>query len=64
MINLYTIRLTAVKSVKFETIRKRRNSESDSNDNFYPHGVFINEQEELEVIWSSKITTYLYKTNI
>ena len=34
---------------------KRRNSDIYLNDNFYTHGVIINEREELEVISSSKL---------
>jgi len=34
--------------------KQRRNSETGSNDNFYPHGVIIDEREELEAITSSK----------
>jgi len=50
IINLYTIRPTVVKSVGVETIRQRRNSNTDSNDNFYSHGVTIDEWEELGTI--------------
>ncbi|KAG4083250.1 hypothetical protein H8356DRAFT_1382087 [Neocallimastix lanati (nom. inval.)] len=49
---------TIVKSVVVETMRQRRNSDTDSNDNFYPHGVIINEWEELETISSSKLINY------
>jgi hypothetical protein len=43
IINLYTIRHTVVKSVDNKTIWQRRNSDTDSNDNFYSDGVIINE---------------------
>ncbi|KAG4100799.1 hypothetical protein H8356DRAFT_1360136 [Neocallimastix lanati (nom. inval.)] len=43
MINLYIIRPTVVKSVGVETIRQRRNYDTESNDNFYLNGVIINE---------------------
>jgi len=43
MINLHTIRSTIDKSVNVETIRQRRNSDTDSNDNFYLHRVIVNE---------------------
>ena len=45
IINLYTIRPFVVKRVQTEMIRQRRNSDTDSNDNFYlhGHGVIIDE---------------------
>ena len=52
MINLNCIRPTLVKSDDVETIKQRRNSDTDLNDNFYPHGVIIDEWEELKVISS------------
>jgi len=55
MINLYSFRPTVVKSIGIETIRQRRYSDTDSNDNFYPHGVIINKWEELKAISTSKL---------
>jgi len=43
MVNLYIIRPTVVKSAGVERIRQRRKSDTDLNDNFYSHGVIINE---------------------
>ena len=60
MINLYTIRRTIIKSVDVETIGQRRNFDTDLNDNFYLHGVIINEWEELEAISSSKLITVFF----
>jgi len=42
IINLYPIRPIVVKSIDIETIRQRRNSDTNLNDNFYPHGIIIN----------------------
>jgi len=52
--DFYTIRSTIVKIVDVETIRQRRNSDTDSND---LHRVIIDEWEELEAISSSKLIT-------
>jgi len=41
MINLYTIRPTVVKSVDIETIKQKKNSDVDSNDNINPYEVII-----------------------
>jgi len=57
VINLYTVRPIVVKSVIVETIRQRRNSKTYLNDNFYLHGVIINEWEELESISFLKLIT-------
>ncbi|KAG4100867.1 hypothetical protein H8356DRAFT_1385490 [Neocallimastix lanati (nom. inval.)] len=57
MIDLYSVRPTVVKSVDVVTIRQRRNSDTDSNDNFHPHGVIFDEWEELEAISSSNLIT-------
>ncbi|KAG4090016.1 hypothetical protein H8356DRAFT_1366497 [Neocallimastix lanati (nom. inval.)] len=38
-------------------IRQRRNSDTDSNDNFHPHGVIFDEWEELEAFSSSNLIT-------
>ncbi|KAG4107538.1 hypothetical protein H8356DRAFT_1416928 [Neocallimastix lanati (nom. inval.)] len=46
LINLYTIRPNPLLRAQ------RRNSDIDSNDNFYSHGVNINEWEEFEAIFS------------
>jgi hypothetical protein len=55
IIKLYTIKPTVFKSVDDDMIKQRRNSNTDSNDNFYPYGVLMDEWEELGVISSSKI---------
>jgi len=49
MINLYSIGPTVVKSVDVETIRHRRNSDTESNDNT-SRSVIFEEWEELEAI--------------
>ena len=64
MINLYSVRPTVVKSVDVVTIRQRRNSDTDSNDNFHPHGVIFDEWEELEAISSSNLITQFFNINI
>jgi len=55
---LYTIRPTVVKSVEVETINQRRNSDTDSNDNFNSHGVIIDDWEELEAISYKKLIKF------
>ena len=52
MINLYSIGPTVVKSVDVETIRHRRNSDTESNDNT-SRSVIFEEWEELEAISAS-----------
>ena len=50
IINLYTIRLIVVKNIDVETISRKRNFNTESNDNFYLYGVIIDEWNELEFI--------------
>jgi len=52
MINLYSIGPTVVKNVDVETIRHRRNSDTESNDNT-SRSVIFEEWEELEAILAS-----------
>jgi len=52
MINLYSIGPTVVKSIDVETIRHRRNSDTESNDNT-SRSVIFEEWEELEAISTS-----------
>jgi len=62
MIDLYIIRPTVIRSFNVETIKQRRNSNIDSNDNFFfhPYGVIIDEWEELETISFLKLITYFF----
>ena len=48
LIDQYTIRPTVAESVDVVTIRQRRNSDTDSNDN--PSGVITDKWKELEVL--------------
>jgi hypothetical protein len=64
MINLHTIRPTALKSVDDKTIKQRRNSDTDLNDIFYPHGVIIDEWVELEAISFLKFISWFFNINI
>ena len=61
IINLYNIRSTVVKSVDIEMIRQRRNSDTNSNDNFYPHSVII---EELKAISFLKLILLFFNINV
>ena len=54
LIDRYTIRPTVARSVDVETIRHRRNSDTNSNDN-NPQEVIFDEWEELEAFSSSHL---------
>jgi len=51
ILNLYKIRQIVVKSLNVKTIKQRKNSDTASNNDFYPFEVIIDEWEEIEAIF-------------